>query len=146
MASRADSARRRLDAIVRAPAGDRLSIQAVRYLVIGGAGYLFALAVYALELALGVPAYPAVAVVFVANGLFNFVLMRAWAFPSSGRHVRSEFGRFCVVAGASLIVNYSSFALLYSVLGVPALIAQGLAILIAAPVGFLANRRWSFGR
>ena len=48
------------------------------------------------------------------------------------------------VAALSLVVNYSTFALLYTVAGLPALLAQALAIIVAVPVGFIANRNWSF--
>ena len=44
----------------------------------------------------------------------------------------------------SAVVNYGGFALLYSVLGVDALWSQRLAIIIAAPVTFFANRIWTF--
>lgn len=125
-------------------ADHRVSMQAVRYLIVGGCGYLLAIASYALLLLVGVPPYVAVSVVFVLNGVFNFVGVRLWAFPPSGRQTRSEVVRFCVVAAGSLVINYGSFAVLYSGLGLPAVVAQGLAIAIAAPFGFLANRLWSF--
>jgi putative flippase GtrA len=117
---------------------------AFRYAVVAGVGYLLAMAVYAGELAVGVPAYPAIAVVFVLNGLFNFAGTRLWAFPPSGRAPTNELGRFAVVACGSLVVNYASFALLYSAIGIPAVVSQAGAIAIAAPVGFLANRFWTF--
>lgn len=125
-------------------ADQRLSLQAIRYLIVGGCGYVLAIASYALLVAVGVPPYVAVSLVFVLNGVFNFVMVRLWAFPPSGRQARSEALRFCAVAAGSLVINYSSFALLYSVLGLPATVAQGLSIAIAAPFGFLANRLWSF--
>lgn len=104
------------------------------------------MSLYVAELAVGVAPYPAVAVAFVVNGAFNFTLLRLWAFPASGRPFHSELKRFCLVATASLAVNYSSFALLYSVAGAPAIPAQALAIVIATPVGFVCNRLWSFAR
>src|SRR6185312_11087338 len=73
-------------------------------------------------------------------------LIRIWAFPPSGRSLRSEFGRFCVVAAGSFVVNYASFAVLYSAIGLGAATSQRLGILIAAPVTFLGNRLWSFRR
>jgi len=82
----------------------------------------------------------------VLNGLFNFSLLRAWAFPPSGRPLRSDFARFCGVAAVSFAVNYASFAVLYSLLEVGAASSQRLAIVIAAPVTFFANRAWSFRR
>jgi putative flippase GtrA len=121
-------------------------VQLVRYAIVAGVGYLLALAVYAGELAVGVRPYPAVAVIFVLNGIFNFVGVRRWAFPPSGRTPRSEGLRFTCVAALSLVVNYSCFACLYSLAGVPATLAQAVAIAVAAPVGFVANRLWSFRR
>lgn len=125
-------------------AGRGLSGQIVRYVIVVGCGYLLAIAFYSGELDVGVPPYPALGVAFVLNGLFNFALLRVWAFPPSGRGVGSDLRRFCVVATASFVVNYASFAVLYSALGLRATSAQRLAILIAAPVTFLANRLWSF--
>ena len=129
---------------LRRPADERATNQLVRYVVVAGLGYCFAVGVYALELAIGVPEYPAVAGVFVLNGRFNFVGVRLWAFPPSGQKAHRDLGRFAVVAGGSLIINYTSFYLLFSVAGLPALLAQALAIAIAAPLGFVANRLWSF--
>jgi putative flippase GtrA len=80
----------------------------------------------------------------VLNALFNFALLRMWAFPPSGRSLASDLRRFGVVAAASFVVNYSCFAALYSLVGLRATVSQRLAILIAAPVTFLANRLWSF--
>lgn len=138
------SAVRNLSDHVRGPADGRVFQQMVRYGIVGASGYALALVLYAAELAIGIPPYPAVAVVFVLNGLYNFVGMRAWAFPASGRQASSELRRFVTVAALSLVVNYSTFALLYTVAGLPALLAQALAIIVAVPVGFIANRNWSF--
>jgi putative flippase GtrA len=118
--------------------------QLLRFLIVGACGYLLAMAIYAAEIAAGVSAYAAVPLPFVANGLFNFVLNRAWSFPPSGRPLRTELGRFCVVAAVSMVVNYASLYLLHGVAGLPAVPAQALAIVIATPVGFLGNKLWSF--
>jgi putative flippase GtrA len=129
---------------LQGPADDRAFAQLVRYGVVASLGYLFAVVVYALQLAIGVPAYPAVAVVFVLNGLFNFVGVRLWAFPPSGKQAHHDLGRFVVVAAGSLVINYTAFYLLFSVADLPALLAQAVAIAVAAPFGFVANRLWSF--
>jgi putative flippase GtrA len=119
-------------------------VQLVRYAIVAGFGYLLAIAVYSAELAISVPPYVALGVAFVMNGLFNFALVRVWAFPPSGRGVQSDLARFCSVAAASFAVNYASFAILYSAIGLHAETSQRIGILIAAPVTFLANRMWSF--
>ncbi|MGA9876178.1 MAG: GtrA family protein [Solirubrobacteraceae bacterium] len=123
---------------------EHFAAQLIRYGIVAGCGYLLAIVVYSGELAIGIRAYPALGIAFVLNGIFNFTLIRLWAFPRSGRQVRSDFNRFCLVAAGSFVVNYASFAVLYSGIGISAVTAQRLAILIAAPITFLANRFWSF--
>jgi putative flippase GtrA len=131
-------------AALRAPSADRPTIQLLRYGIVVGVGYLLAIALYTGEIAIGINAYLAFGVTFVLNGIFNFALLRAWAFPPSGRRMISDLSRFCIVAGASFLVNYASFAMFYSLVGLAATTSQRLAIVIAAPVTFLANRLWSF--
>jgi putative flippase GtrA len=135
---------RRVVHFLRRPADDRALGQMVRYVIAAGVGYVLAIAFYALSLEVGVPPYPAIVITFVLNGLFNFAVIRAWAFPSSGRPAHQDLTRFCIVAAGSLVINYGSFAVLYSLLGLPATLAQAMAIAIAAPFGFFANRLWSF--
>lgn len=133
-----------INRLLRSAPDGRVASQLVRYGVVAGSGYLLAIALYTGELAIGVAPYPALGIAFVLNGLYNFTLMRIWAFPPSRRGVRSDLGRFCSVAAFSLVVNYLSFAALYSGADLAATTAQRLAILIAAPITFLANRLWSF--
>ncbi len=128
----------------RATFGGGIAGQMARYGIVVACGYLLAIAFYSGEQSVGVPPYAALGVAFVLNGLFNFALLRAWAFPPSGRSVGSDLRRFCIVASASFVVNYSSFAVLYSVAELRATTAQRVSILIAAPVTFLASRLWSF--
>jgi putative flippase GtrA len=118
--------------------------QTIRYGIVVGCGYLFAVALYSGELAVGIPPYVGFGIAFVLNGLLNFSLLRAWAFPPSGRGVWSDLARFSVVAAMSFVVNYLSFACLYSLAGIGAATSQRAAIVIAAPVTFLASRMWSF--
>ena len=125
-------------------ARDGIAREPLRYGIVVACGYLLAVVFYPGELYVGVAPYVALGGAFVLNGLFNFALLRAWVFPPSGRGVLSDLGRFCVAAAFSAAVNYSSFAVLYSAIGMRATWAQRLAILIAAPVTFLANRLWSF--
>lgn len=128
---------------IRAPT-ERVIGQLVRYGAIAGSGYLLAIGLYSLELKIGIAPYLGLGVAFILNGLYNFALMRRWVFPPSGRRVHIDLSRFCAVATSSFVVNYASFAALYSGLGVGAETSQRLGALIAAPVTFLANRVWGF--
>ncbi len=118
--------------------------QLLRYGAVAGSGYLLAIAFYSLEIDIGVAPYLALGVAFMLNGLYNFALMRRFVFPPSGRRVHVDLSRFCVVAAGSFVVNYASFAVLYSLIGLHAETSQRIAILIAAPVTFFANRLWGF--
>jgi putative flippase GtrA len=137
---------RHLGFVLRRAPSTHGGVQLVRYGIVVGFGYLFAIALYSGELAIGIAPYLALGIAFVLNGLFNFAFIRLWAFPPSGRRVHADLARFWIVAAASAVVNYASFALLYSAIGLGAETSQRLAILIAAPVTFLANRLWSFRR
>ncbi len=130
--------------VLRPPRDHREEV--FRFLVVGACGYVLAMLLYAGEIAVGMSAYAAVPLVFVANGLFNFTLNRHWSFPRSGRRVRDELGRFALVATVSLVVNYAALYLLHGVGGVDAVPAQAIAIVVATPVGFLGNKFFSFAR
>jgi putative flippase GtrA len=130
------------DAAARVP---ETGTQLVRFLIVGACGYVLAMAIYSGQIAAGISAYAAVPAAFILNGLFNFTLNRLWTFPPSGRPVTSELARFCAVAAGSLVVNYGALYVLHDVVGLAAVPAQALAIIIATPVGFLGNKLWSFG-
>src|ERR1035441_5718745 len=83
------------------------TVQVIRYGLVAGCGYLLAIAFYSGELAVGIGPYPALGVAFVLNGLFNFALIRIWAFPPTGRAVRSDLTRFGIVAAVSFVLNYA---------------------------------------
>ena len=134
----------RLARALAAARSHHLTGQVVRYGIVVASGYLLSIFFYAAELDLGIAPYLALGIAFVLNGLYNFWLIRLWAFPPSGRSVRSDLGRFCIATGLSFVVNYASFAILYSSVGLAATTAQRLAVLIAAPVTFLMNKLWSF--
>jgi putative flippase GtrA len=135
---------RHLAQALRKSTAERPVRQLARYAIVVGCGYLLAVAIYAGQLAIGIAPYLALGIAFILNGLFNFTCLRAWAFPSTGRGWSSDLRRFCVVAAASFVVNYASFAVLYSAIGFGAGTSQRLAIVIAAPVTFLANQIWAF--
>lgn len=132
--------------LLEAARGHRISGQLLRYGAIAASGYLLAIALYSAEIDAGVAPYLGLGIAFVINGLYNFALMRRWVFPPSGRRAHHDLARFCVVAAGSFLVNYASFAVLYSAIGLSAQTSQRLAILIAAPVTFIANRLWGFRR
>ncbi|MFI5036893.1 MAG: hypothetical protein ACHP93_00245 [Solirubrobacterales bacterium] len=79
--------------------------QLLRYGSVVASGYLLAIAFYARELDLGISPYPALGVAFVPNGLFNFTLLRIWAFPASGRSIGSDLSRFSLITSQTKAIN-----------------------------------------
>lgn len=118
--------------------------QLFRYGAVAASGYVLAIVFYSLEIDIGIAPYLGLGVAFVLNGLYNFALMRRFVFPPSGRRVHVDLSRFTVVAAGSFVVNYACFAMLYSAIGIDSRNSQRIAILVAAPVTFLANRVWGF--
>jgi len=133
-----------IDRLTRLARSHGITGQIVRYGVVAASGYVLAIVLYSIEIDIGIPPYLALGIAFVLNGIYNFALIRVWAFPPSGRSLRSDFSRFCIAAGVSFLVNYAAFAVLYSSIGISAKTSQRLAVLIAAPVTFLINKHWSF--
>ena len=118
--------------------------QAIRFLIVGASGYMLAVLLFAVLIELEVSPYVAVPPVFVLNGAYNFTLYRLWAFPRSRRNVGGETARFVTVAGLSLLVNYAALFVFFDLVDLDAVVAQAIAIAVAAPVGFFGNKFWTF--
>lgn len=117
---------------------------AARYVVVGGFGYAVNLVVFAVAVRLvGLDEYVALAPAFVLNTLSNFLLNRWWTFGSRAP-LGAELGRFTAVAALLLVTNYTTFHVFFSVLGLPDIAAQALAIVVGLPIGFTINRLWTF--
>ena len=77
------------------------------------------------------------------GGLTCFHLNRRWTFASSGPFL-GDLGRFACVFGASLGLTEALLALFWAGVGLPAVVAKGLAEGIAVVFNFLALSRWAF--
>lgn len=118
--------------------------EGARYVVVGGFGYLVNLAVFgALVRVLDVNEYVALAPAFAANTVSNFLLNRWWTF-SSTEPIGGQLSRFMVVVVVLLVTNYASFHVFFAWFGIPDLPAQALAIIVGVPIGFIANRSWTY--
>lgn len=115
----------------------------VRYLVTGGIGYTVNLVVFAGAIAATVDPYVALLAAFLANTASNFVLNRYWTFGGDAPLLQS-LARYSVLALGLLALNYATFHGFHGIFGLPPVPAQGLAIIVGLPVGFLASRMWAF--
>lgn len=116
--------------------------QALRFALVGASGYGVNLAVYALGLAAGLDFRLAASCSFLVAAASNYTWNRLWTFGAKG-NVAVEGARFLAVSLAALGANVTMLAALVG-LGAGKLEAQAAAILLVAPLSFLANKHWSF--
>ena len=74
----------------------------------------------------------------------NFWWNRHWTFRAGGGSARFQAPRFFTVSVVAFLFALAVLELLVSVVGVPELPAQAIAIVAATPLNFIGNKMWSF--
>ena len=118
-------------------------IQLVKFGLVGAAGYVINLAVFAvlnqnLDLHHSLAAIGAFCVAVSNNYLWN----RGWTFEGSGR-ARFQPLRFFAVSLAALLINLVVLQVLVAA-DIRELEAQALAVAVAMPFNFIGNKLWTF--
>ena len=121
-------------------------LQAMRFLLVGGASYVINISLYAAGIALGMHYLLAAVSSYVIGFSFNFLANRHWTFAAGGGRLDQQFVRFSVLAGVILGLDLALLRVAIGGLGINAVLAQAVVILLLAPVSFLGNRLWSFSR
>jgi len=98
----------------------------VRYFVVGGIAALVDWLLFALlNLALGLPWFPAATAGFIAATVVNYLLSIRFVFQSGVRFRRAhELGLVFAVSGVGLLVNQLCMWLLIAHFGAPAMLAK----------------------
>lgn len=126
----------------RASAGDWAEL--VRFLTVGGSGYVVNLVVFSLLVhAVGLHYLWAGVGAFVVAWTNNFVLNKFWTFRRHDLPWLTQGARNLFVSLAALALNLVVLHLLVSS-GRPEVLSQAIAIIVVTPINFLMNRRWSF--
>jgi dolichol-phosphate mannosyltransferase len=120
-----------------------LESQFLRFCAVGASGYAVNLAVYAALLAAGVHYLAAAAISFFVAALSNYAWNRAWTFRTSDAPLLGQGARALVVSALSLGANQLFLAVLVAA-GAGHLAAQAVAIVLATPFSFAANKLWAF--
>jgi putative flippase GtrA len=118
-------------------------IQFVRFCAVGASGYAVNLAVYAALLAAGLHYLAAAAIAFLVAALSNYLWNRMWTFRTSEVPVLGQGARALVVSGLSLGANQLFLVVLVAA-GAGHLAGQAVAIVLATPFSFVANKLWAF--
>jgi putative flippase GtrA len=138
-------------ALTRARVGGALRrphnwLQLLKFCIVGAAGYVVNLAVFAL-LVTGLDMHYLLAatcsfLVAVAN---NYTWNRLWTFRHQRGHYAYQGMRFLVVSTIALCANLIVLHILVKA-GLSEVPAQAIAIVLVTPMNFLGNKLWSFRR
>jgi dolichol-phosphate mannosyltransferase len=120
-----------------------LESQFLRFCVVGASGYAVNLAVYAALLAVGLHYLAAAAISFLCAALSNYVWNRTWTFRTSAAPIVGQGARALTVSALSLGANQLFLVVLVAA-GAGHLAAQAVAIVLATPFSFAANKLWAF--
>jgi dolichol-phosphate mannosyltransferase len=120
-----------------------LESQFVRFCAVGASGYAVNLAVYAALLGAGLHYAAAAAIAFLVAAASNYAWNRTWTFRTSDAPLLSQGVRAFVVSALSLGANQLFLVVLVAA-GAGHLPAQAVAILLATPFSFAANKLWAF--
>jgi dolichol-phosphate mannosyltransferase len=120
-----------------------LENQFVRFCAVGASGYAVNLAVYAALLEVGLHYLAAAAIAFLVAAASNYLWNRTWTFRTSDAPVLGQGARAFVVSALSLGAN-QLFLFVFVTAGAGHLAAQAVAIVLATPFSFAANKLWAF--
>ena len=120
-----------------------LENQFVRFCAVGASGYAVNLAVYAALLEAGMHYLAAAAIAFLVAAGSNYLWNRTWTFRTSDAPVHRQGARALVVSALSLGANQLFLVVLVAA-GAGHLAAQAVAIVLATPFSFAANKLWAF--
>ncbi len=120
-----------------------LESQFARFCAVGASGYAVNLAVYAALLQAGLHYLAAAAIAFLVAAASNYAWNRTWTFHTAGAPVLGQGARALVVSALSLAANQLFLVVLVAA-GAHHLAAQAVAIILATPFSFAANKLWAF--
>ena len=123
--------------------GRLLENQFVRFCAVGASGYAINLAVYAALLAVGLHYLAASAIAFLVAAASNYLWNRTWTFRTHDAPVLGQGARALLVSALSLGANQLFLVALVAA-GAGHLAAQAVAIVLATPFSFAANKLWAF--
>ena len=120
-------------------------LQLVRFGIVGAAGFVVNLAVYALFVHwIGVDYRVAAVAAWMIAVLNNFFLNRHWTFEAHDGHAGFQAARFVTVSLAAFGCSLLLLTLLVEGGGFAKVPAQALAVAASTPLNFLGNKLWSF--
>lgn len=120
-------------------------LQLVRFGLVGGAGFVINVAVYALFVhAAGFEYRVASIAAWLVAVLNNFVLNRHWTFDAREGRAHFQAIRFLAVSLVAEVFSLLLLTLFVESAGLAKVPAQALAVAGSMPFNFLGNKLWTF--
>jgi putative flippase GtrA len=118
--------------------------EAVRFGVVGVSQNALNVAVFALATGLGMDYRAAAVLAGLIAFLASFLMNRHWTFTSRRGAIHHQGARYLLVFASAIALGVVLLTFFVEVAGIPEIAAQVAAILIVAPLSFLAQRAWVF--
>jgi putative flippase GtrA len=121
-------------------------LQLVRFALVGGAGFVVNVAVYALFVhGAGFEYRVASIIAWLVAVVNNFLLNRHWTFDARDQgRAHHQAARFLLVSLAAEIVSLALLTLFVESAHIAKVPAQALAVALSMPFNFVGNKLWTF--
>jgi putative flippase GtrA len=120
-------------------------MQLIKFCAVGASGYVINLSVFALCVeVLDLHHLVAATLAFVVAVTNNFWWNRHWTFRAASGRAGFQAARFFTISVAAFLFAALVLELLVSVVGLPKLPSQAVAVIVATPLNFIGNKMWSF--
>lgn len=116
----------------------------VRFVLVGAAGFVVNLAMFALLYEAGMPYLAASISSYATSNALMYVGNRYFTFALGHDGFWAAYARYAVVGGVIVGLNAAVLAVLVEVAGLHAVLGQALSLLVLTPVAFSLNKRWTF--
>jgi putative flippase GtrA len=120
--------------------------EALRFAAVGLFQNGLNVAVFALASTLGVQYRAAAVIAGLVAFVVSFLLNRRWTFTGRATPAGPQGVRYLLVFAAAVALGVGLLTLFVELTGMPNVAAQVAAIVIVAPLSFLAQRAWVFRR
>lgn len=120
-------------------------LQLVRFVVVGGSGFVINLAIFAISVhLLGLPNTIGAFLGFLGGVANNFFWHRHWTFGANDGHAGFQAARFLIVYGVTFVIGVGILQAMVAA-GSAELIGQAVSQILITPLNFLGHKLWSFG-
>jgi putative flippase GtrA len=118
--------------------------QPAKFLIVGTAGYLINLGIFAGIYGLGMPYIPASILSYFVSNAFMYLGNRYFTFRLGHEGFWGAYLRYMVVGAVVVGLNAGVLAALVEGTGIDPRLGQAISLLIVTPVAFVLFKRWTF--